>query len=81
MNRVTKDLSSIDVQLPEVNYDTITIFLQMIGIVTVVVWSNYYVMAPTAFVLAAFYVARTYYVNSARDIKRIDALCKEIPKL
>jgi len=76
MNRVTKDLHTVDVKLPEMNYDVIQIFLQTVGIVVIVVITNYYVLVPTVVVLLAFYAARHFYVNTTRDLKRLESLCK-----
>jgi len=76
MNRVTKDLRSIDVDLPERNYESISVYTQTLGTIVVVVIANYYIIAPTLVVLLGFYAAHYFYINTTRDLKRLEALCK-----
>jgi ATP-binding cassette subfamily C (CFTR/MRP) protein 4 len=74
MNRFTKDLGAIDEQLPPAFVEFITIFLNMIGAVSVVIISNYFLSVPTVFLFIALFLMRRYFVQTARDLKRIEAI-------
>jgi len=76
LNRVTRDLSQMDIQLPEILYDTVTISLRLIGTVIIVISANYYILVPTGIACIVFYLARWYYVKTIRDVKRLEAICK-----
>ncbi|CAL8111094.1 unnamed protein product [Orchesella dallaii] len=76
MNRFTKDLGSMDENLPPTLFDMLIIFAQMAGVIVVVILSNYYVAAPAAVVLIVLWWVRRYYVSIARDVKRIEGITK-----
>jgi len=76
MNRFTKDVGAIDEMLPPAFADTLTIFLKMIGVITIVIISNYYLTVPTVFLFIPMFFMRKYFVQTARDLKRIESLSK-----
>jgi len=77
MNRFTKDLGACDENLPPTLFDMLMIFAQMLGIIVVIIMSNYYVAAPAAVVLLVLWWIRSYYVSTARDVKRIEGISKQ----
>jgi ATP-binding cassette subfamily C (CFTR/MRP) protein 4 len=76
MNRFTKDLCSMDESLPSVCFDVMTIFLVMLGVIIVVILSNYYVIIPSTLLVIALWIIRRFYIRTARDVKRIEAISK-----
>jgi ATP-binding cassette subfamily C (CFTR/MRP) protein 4 len=74
MNRFTKDLGAIDELLPPAFVEFITIFLNMLGAISVVIISNYFLSVPTVFLFIALFLMRRYFVQTARDLKRIEAM-------
>jgi len=77
MNRFTKDIGAIDELLPPAFCYTLAIFLNMIGVITVVILSNYYLSIPTVVLFIILALIRQYYVKSARDLKRLESLCNK----
>jgi ATP-binding cassette subfamily C (CFTR/MRP) protein 4 len=73
MNRFTKDLGTIDELLPETLFSTVSNFLLMFGIVTVVIASNLYLGIPASGFLVVLWLIRNFYLKSSRDLKRIEA--------
>jgi ATP-binding cassette subfamily C (CFTR/MRP) protein 4 len=75
MNRFTKDMGSIDESLPPALFDSIDYFLQMIGLVFVIISSNFYLAIPSVVLVAMFWILRTVFVQTSRDVKRLDSIC------
>lgn len=76
MNRFTKDLSSMDENLPSCFIDVIEIFLVMIGVITIVIMSNVYVIIPSVLLILSLWLIRGFYIKTARDVKRVEAISK-----
>ncbi|XP_035703251.1 multidrug resistance-associated protein 4 isoform X2 [Folsomia candida] len=76
MNRFTKDVGTIDELLPPAMSDALAIFLNMIGVITVVIISNVYLSVPTVFLFIALYLIRLYFVQTARSLKRLESLTR-----
>jgi len=74
MNRFTKDLCSMDESLPSACFDVITILLVMLGVIFVVILSNLYVIVPSTLLVVSLWIIRRYYIQTARDVKRIEAI-------
>lgn len=74
--RFTKDVGTIDELLPPAMSDALAIFLNMIGVITVVIISNVYLSVPTVFLFIALYLIRLYFVQTARSLKRLESLSK-----
>lgn len=78
MNRFTKDLTSMDENLPAAFIDVVEIFLVMIGVIVIVVLSNLYVVIPSILLILSLWLIRGFYIKTARDVKRIEAISKLI---
>lgn len=76
MNRVTKDLSSMDENLPAAFIDVIETFLVMIGVIVIIVLTNIYVIPPSLLFILCLWQIRGFYVKTARDVKRLEAISK-----
>ncbi|ODM98987.1 Multidrug resistance-associated protein 4 [Orchesella cincta] len=76
MNRFSKDLSSMDENLPAAFIDVIEIGLVMIGVIIIVVLSNFYVIVPSIMLILSLGFIRKFYIKTARDIKRLEAITK-----
>jgi len=75
MNRFTKDLGSMDELLPPTFFDMIMVFLQLFGVIGIVIASNVYMTIPAVIVLGILFILRKYYIGTARAIKRIEGVC------
>ncbi len=78
MNRFTKDLGAMDELLPYSFFDAVTIFLLMVSMVILIIIANVYMAIPTGFLLIGLFGLRAYFIRTARDVKRIEAICKKI---
>jgi ATP-binding cassette subfamily C (CFTR/MRP) protein 4 len=76
MNRFTKDMGSIDELLPPALFDSLDYFLQMMGVIFVIITSNFYLAIPTVALVFIFWILRTVFVQTSRDVKRLESICK-----
>jgi ABC-type multidrug transport system fused ATPase/permease subunit len=74
MNRFTKDLGSMDDALQPAFYEALSIMLLMVGVLVVVIFSNYFMAIPTLPILIILWWIRRFYIKTARDIKRVEAV-------
>jgi ATP-binding cassette subfamily C (CFTR/MRP) protein 4 len=70
----------MDELLPYAFFDAVTIFLLMLTMVALIISSNYYMAIPTGILLVVLFLIRQYYIQTARDVKRIEAVCKSFSR-
>ncbi|XP_054272885.1 probable multidrug resistance-associated protein lethal(2)03659 [Macrosteles quadrilineatus] len=76
LNRFSKDMGSIDEQLPAALIDSLQIGLSLIGIIVVVGLVNYWLMVPTVFIGILFYFLRNFYLSTSRSVKRLEGVTR-----
>ncbi|CAG7831233.1 unnamed protein product, partial [Allacma fusca] len=74
MNRFTKDIGSMDELMPPAFYDAVSYFLLMVGSLGLVIASNYVLVVPSFFLFVILIFMRKFYMKTARDVKRIEAM-------
>ncbi|KAL1513309.1 hypothetical protein ABEB36_002731 [Hypothenemus hampei] len=74
LNRFSNDMNQVDEYLPTVFSDTLLLGLLMAANVVVVSTVIPYILVPTCFILIIFYLFRSVFIVTSRDIKRIEAL-------
>ncbi|XP_055678762.1 ATP-binding cassette sub-family C member 4-like [Lutzomyia longipalpis] len=73
LNRFSKDIGNIDKDLPISLIDTIICFLEIIGIVGIVLVVDYRLLLPTIAVGLLLYIIRRIYITTGRSVKRLEA--------
>lgn len=76
LNRFAKDLGQVDEILPGVIMDVMQIFLALVGIIVVLCVVNPWYLLATALLAIVFYFLRSFYLNTSRDVKRLEAISK-----
>lgn len=76
LNRFSRDIGCIDVFLPCAMMDCILFFTEFTAIICLVAVVNYWLLLPTAIMGLLFYGLRHVYTNTARSIKRVEALTR-----
>lgn len=74
MNRFTKDLNHMDEYLPISFYDFMNIFLTFLGMLAINVVANYYTAVPAFIMLVSLWRLRSFYLATARDLKRLESV-------
>ncbi|CAM9405941.1 unnamed protein product [Chrysoparadoxa australica] len=73
LNRFSKDVSFMDDLLPLTVYDFIVCSFQVIGAVGLVCAINPWVVLALPLLLLAFYSLLKYYLNTSREVKRLES--------
>ncbi|XP_023166760.2 probable multidrug resistance-associated protein lethal(2)03659 [Drosophila hydei] len=73
LNRFSKDLGQVDEILPSVMMDVMQIFLVILGIIVVLCIVNVWYLLVTAILVVIFYLLRSFYLTTSRDVKRLEA--------
>ncbi|XP_058461266.1 probable multidrug resistance-associated protein lethal(2)03659 [Malaya genurostris] len=76
LNRFSRDIGCIDIFLPSAMMDCILFFVEFAAIISLVAVVNSWLLLPTAVMGVMFYGLRHIYTNSARSIKRVEALTR-----
>lgn len=66
----------MDELLPKAMLEALQIFTVMIGILTMVIVVNVWMIIPTVFLGGLFYTIRLYYLKTAQNIKRLEGIGK-----
>uniref|UniRef100_A0A3Q2Y4J8 Multidrug resistance-associated protein 4 n=1 Tax=Hippocampus comes TaxID=109280 RepID=A0A3Q2Y4J8_HIPCM len=73
LNRFSKDIGHLDSLLPWTFVDFTQVFLQVLGVVIVSTIIMPWILIPFVPLFAAFLWLRRYYLQTSRDIKRLEA--------
>ncbi|XP_044072656.1 ATP-binding cassette sub-family C member 4-like isoform X5 [Siniperca chuatsi] len=73
LNRFSKDISYLDSLLPWTFVDFIQVFLQVIGVIAVAAVIIPWILIPVVPLLAVFLCLRCYFLQTSRDIKRLES--------
>ena len=74
LNKFSRDLGAMDVQLPKVMLDTLQMLLIICGAASVVLFVNPWFVLPLAALLAGFKRVRTIYLETSIHLRRLDGI-------
>ncbi|KAJ8389751.1 hypothetical protein AAFF_G00114570 [Aldrovandia affinis] len=73
LNRFSKDVGHLDSQLPWTFVDFIQVFLQILGVIAVATSVIPWILIPVLPLLIVFLILRRYFLQTSRDIKRLES--------
>ncbi|KAM8873018.1 ATP-binding cassette sub-family C member 4 [Synchiropus picturatus] len=73
LNRFSKDIGQLDSNMPWVFVDFIQIFLQILGVIAVAASVLPWILIPVLPLLIGFLFLRRYFLQTSRDIKRLES--------
>ncbi|XP_041438363.1 ATP-binding cassette sub-family C member 4 isoform X2 [Xenopus laevis] len=73
LNRFSKDIGHLDDLLPFTFLDFIQVFLQILGVIAVAVSVIPWILVPLLPLVIVFYFLRRYFLDTSRDIKRLES--------
>ncbi|KAM9830036.1 ATP-binding cassette sub-family C member 4 isoform 1-T1 [Syngnathus typhle] len=73
LNRFSKDVGQLDSTMPWTFVDFIQVFLQIVGVVAVAVGVIPWILLPVVPLLIVFLFLRRYFLETSRDIKRLES--------
>eukprot|EP00928_Gymnodinium_smaydae_P032347 TRINITY_DN23454_c0_g1_i1.p1 TRINITY_DN23454_c0_g1~~TRINITY_DN23454_c0_g1_i1.p1 ORF type:complete len:1288 (+),score=192.78 TRINITY_DN23454_c0_g1_i1:407-3865(+) len=76
LNRFSKDLDSLDMQLPLVMFDFLQAFMFIMGVIVMASASSYGTLAVLLPLVVVFYCIRWYFSCTSRELKRLEAITR-----
>ncbi|GJQ74461.1 hypothetical protein Trydic_g21331 [Trypoxylus dichotomus] len=76
LNRFSRDTGAMDEVLPRVAMESIQIFLVMCGILVMIAIANYFMIIAALILGTFFFIIRSWYVSTAKDIKHLEGIAK-----
>ncbi|XP_069826776.1 ATP-binding cassette sub-family C member 4 [Dendropsophus ebraccatus] len=73
LNRFSKDIGHLDDLLPFTFLDFMQVFLQIIGVIAVAIAVIPWILIPLLPLVITFYFLRRYFLETSRDIKRLES--------
>ncbi|XP_057686609.1 multidrug resistance-associated protein 4 [Corythoichthys intestinalis] len=73
LNRFSKDIGQLDSIMPWTLVDFIQVFLQIVGVVAVAAGVIPWILIPVFLLLIVFLFLRRYFLETSRDIKRLES--------
>ncbi|KAJ3021115.1 Multidrug resistance-associated protein 4 [Thoreauomyces humboldtii] len=76
MNRFSKDINLLDEMLPQTFFDFIQCSFMIVGTLVISVIVIPYILVLVPFIGVSFYFLRTAYIETSRQLKRIEAITR-----
>lgn len=76
LNRFSKDVGTVDEQLPQAMFETIQVLGVMFGILLVVFIVSPIMIVPALILAIMFYFSRLLYLGAAQNVKRFEGVGK-----
>uniref|UniRef100_A0A3B4YWW6 Cystic fibrosis transmembrane conductance regulator n=1 Tax=Seriola lalandi dorsalis TaxID=1841481 RepID=A0A3B4YWW6_SERLL len=73
LNRFSKDIGQLDSNMPWTFVDFIQVFLQILGVIAVAASVIPWILIPVVPLLLVFLYLRRYFLQTSRDIKRLES--------
>ncbi|KAI8907576.1 P-loop containing nucleoside triphosphate hydrolase protein [Powellomyces hirtus] len=76
LNRFSKDINLLDEMLPQTFFDFIQCFFMILGTLVISLVVIPYTLVLVPFIGVSFYILRTAYIETSRQLKRIEAITR-----
>ncbi|KAB0798607.1 hypothetical protein PPYR_09600 [Photinus pyralis] len=76
LNRLSRDLSIMDDQMPSVLLDSMKVLLSMYGVLIIVTTVNWYFIVPSIILTVILYTVRRIYMRLGRSLKRLEGAAR-----
>ncbi|XP_055848004.1 probable multidrug resistance-associated protein lethal(2)03659 [Episyrphus balteatus] len=76
LNRFSKDIRTVDGDLPHTLIDCLYFATDVSGVLIIVAIANFWLLVPAFIVVSFLYLVRYLYVNTSRSVKRIESISR-----
>ncbi|KAM7356664.1 uncharacterized protein ACRADG_002316 [Cochliomyia hominivorax] len=76
LNRFSKDIRTLDVDVPRTLIDSASFLIDMSGVMIIVAIVNYWLLIPSLIIILALGMLRQIYVKTSRDVKRLESISR-----
>ncbi|EDW98328.1 probable multidrug resistance-associated protein lethal(2)03659 [Drosophila yakuba] len=76
LNRFSKDIRTVDTDLPHTLLDCLAFIIDVSGVVIIVAIANYWLLIPAAIIGVILGMIRYLYVTTSRSVKRLESISR-----
>ncbi|XP_068155675.1 ATP-binding cassette sub-family C member 4 [Drosophila tropicalis] len=76
LNRFSKDIRTVDTDLPHTLLDCLAFVIDVSGVLIIVAIANYWLLVPAAIICLLLGLIRYLYVNTSRSVKRLESISR-----
>ncbi|EDW58559.1 ATP-binding cassette sub-family C member 4 [Drosophila virilis] len=76
LNRFSKDIRTVDTDLPHTLLDCLAFAIDVSGVLIIVAIANYWLLVPAAVIVVVLACIRYLYVNTSRSVKRLEGISR-----
>ncbi|XP_012230272.1 ATP-binding cassette subfamily C member 4-like [Linepithema humile] len=76
LNRFSKDIGTMDEQLPRVMLEALQITIVICGILVMEAIINQWMLIPIAIIIVLFFLGTKFYLRTAQNVKRLEGIAK-----
>uniref|UniRef100_A0A1B0BGT0 Multidrug resistance-associated protein lethal(2)03659 n=1 Tax=Glossina palpalis gambiensis TaxID=67801 RepID=A0A1B0BGT0_9MUSC len=76
LNRFSKDIRTVDADLPHTLIDCLSFFIDVTGVLITVAIANYWLLIPAIVIVLCLMVVRYLYVCTSRSVKRLESISR-----
>uniref|UniRef100_A0A1A9WTQ7 Multidrug resistance-associated protein lethal(2)03659 n=1 Tax=Glossina brevipalpis TaxID=37001 RepID=A0A1A9WTQ7_9MUSC len=76
LNRFSKDIRTVDADLPHTLIDCLSFFIDVTGVLIAVAIANYWLLIPAIVIVLCLMVVRYFYVCTSRSVKRLESISR-----
>ncbi|SPP81313.1 multidrug resistance-associated protein 4 [Drosophila guanche] len=76
LNRFSKDIRTVDTDLPHTLLDCLAFVIDVSGVLIIVAIANYWLLVPAFFLVVILGCIRYLYVNTSRSVKRLESISR-----
>ncbi|XP_065361821.1 probable multidrug resistance-associated protein lethal(2)03659 [Calliphora vicina] len=76
LNRFSKDIRTVDMDVPRPLLDCVSFIVNISGVVAMVCIINYWLLIPSLLIVLGLISLRQIYVNTSRDLKRLESISR-----
>ncbi|KAH8272109.1 hypothetical protein KR026_008581 [Drosophila bipectinata] len=76
LNRFSKDIRTVDTDLPHTLLDCLAFVIDVSGVLIIVAIANYWLLVPAGVIVVILGCIRYLYVNTSRSVKRLESISR-----
>ncbi|XP_075154249.1 red dog mine [Haematobia irritans] len=76
LNRFSKDIRTVDADLPQTLMDCLSFAIDISGVMIIVSVANYWLLVPAILIIMCLVVIRFIYIKTSRSVKRLESISR-----
>ncbi|XP_013107786.2 probable multidrug resistance-associated protein lethal(2)03659 isoform X2 [Stomoxys calcitrans] len=76
LNRFSKDIRTVDADLPQTLMDCLSFAIDISGVMIIVAVANYWLLVPAVVIIICLVLIRFVYIKTSRSVKRLESISR-----